>query len=297
MPRRKRTADPTIQAPLASAAAPANASPPPAPPRKRARRFKTPPDARVHTSHKPRVRHRNHPDSGVGENFHSVPYPLGLLPHSSWHVLHHRRDPSSTEHHFVCPACRKHRSFPSAYRQKLFLVAERLSWEDGVVPTAERELNQELTWDVNFQLGIEDPVMEDPEQVLGGKNSKTNQWFPFENEVDCAASMRLVARADCLSERSYDVWSKMMDTLYTVLETDAEKEASASLCMPSQPGSGERLGAVGKKAEFYSLLDAIERTSYIGAQYLEAYADHLRDDLCDGCWWAYNTAADDALPG
>jgi hypothetical protein len=38
--------------------------------------------------------------------------------------------------------------------------------------------------------------------------------------------------------------------------------------------------------EFYSLLDKIERTSYVGARYLEAYAEYLQNaDECGECWF------------
>ncbi|KAF2749775.1 hypothetical protein M011DRAFT_276334 [Sporormia fimetaria CBS 119925] len=36
--------------------------------------------------------------------------------------------------------------------------------------------------------------------------------------------------------------------------------------------------------DFYSLLDRIERTSYVGAVFLEAYAEHLHRDECRDCW-------------
>ncbi|KAL1638836.1 hypothetical protein SLS58_008541 [Diplodia intermedia] len=323
MPRRRRDAGPTIERAPGDAAASPNASSSPPPPPKRTRRVPTPVarvDAYVHRSYKPRVKHRNHPDSGVGENFHSVPYPLGLMPYSSWH--------------------------------KLFLIAERLSWEDGTVPTAERELNQELTWEVNFQLGIEAPTLQDPEQVAGGKNSKLDRWFPFESEADCTAALQLIAKADCLSEKSYSLWLKMLEALYTVLpeerqerpvsqdalpqaaasqvDTAASADKHAALQLPTPPSSSQPFASQTSQGpastahppspyhyrepppvdncdpttpiakpihrslpEFYALLDTIERTSYVGAQYLEAYAEQLRHDCCEGCWWSHNIATDD----
>lgn len=292
-------------------------------------------------SYKPRVSHRNHPNSGVGENFHSVPYPLGLMPYSSWHLLHHRRDSASPQHRFVCPACRKHRLSPSPHRQKLFLVAERLSWEDGTVPTAERELNQELTWEVNFQLGIEAPTLLDSEQVAGGGSSELHRWFPFENEADCTAALQLIARADCLTERSYALWVKMLETLYngeehsvsqsapsqSASKVDMDPSADKHSLLPTPPSSSQPVPSQSPAAseysssshlyrdppsfgnnepngkpilrslpEFYALLDTIERTSYVGAQYLEAYAEQLNNDCCEDCWWSRNIATDDPLP-
>ncbi|KAF2458737.1 hypothetical protein BDY21DRAFT_370916 [Lineolata rhizophorae] len=39
------------------------------------------------------------------------------------------------------------------------------------------------------------------------------------------------------------------------------------------------------KTQFYSLLDRIERSSFAGAMFLEAYAEHVRRDLCRECWF------------
>lgn len=43
---------------------------------------------------------------------------------------------------------------------------------------------------------------------------------------------------------------------------------------------------------FYKLLDKIERTSYVCAKFLEAYAEKLRDDLCKDCWFKRNVNLD-----
>ncbi|KAL1627104.1 hypothetical protein SLS54_002643 [Diplodia seriata] len=236
--------------------------------------------------------------------------------------------------------------------QKLFLIAERLSWENGTVPTAERELNQELTWEVNFQLGIEAPTLQDAEEVAGGKNSKLDRWFPFESEADCTAALQLIAKADCLSESSYSLWLKMLEALYTVLpderqerpvsqdalpqaaasqvDTAASADKHAASLLPTPPSSSQPFASQTSQGPastehplspyhyrdpppvdncdastpiakpvyrslpgFYALLDTIERTSYVGAQYLEAYADQLRHDCCEDCWWTHNIATDD----
>lgn len=44
--------------------------------------------------------------------------------------------------------------------------------------------------------------------------------------------------------------------------------------------------------DFYTLLDKIERTSYVGALFLEAYAEKLRDDMCKSCWFRHNVQCD-----
>jgi len=40
--------------------------------------------------------------------------------------------------------------------------------------------------------------------------------------------------------------------------------------------------------DFYMLLDQIERTSFVGARFLEAYAERLGTDLCPDCWVKHN---------
>lgn len=44
--------------------------------------------------------------------------------------------------------------------------------------------------------------------------------------------------------------------------------------------------------DFYTLLDQIERTSYVGALFLESYAERLKDDMCKDCWFAHNVRLD-----
>jgi hypothetical protein len=44
--------------------------------------------------------------------------------------------------------------------------------------------------------------------------------------------------------------------------------------------------------DFYTLLDRIERTSYVGAVFLEAYAEKLSDDMCKDCWFKHNVKLD-----
>jgi hypothetical protein len=63
--------------------------------------------------------------------------------------------------------------------RKTFLVAERLMWEKGQVSSHSKDLNEELNWKVNYELGILDPFVEDPEQVQGGKHSKSNKSYPY----------------------------------------------------------------------------------------------------------------------
>jgi hypothetical protein len=36
----------------------------------------------------------------------------------------------------------------------------------------------------------------------------------------------------------------------------------------------------------------MERTSYVGTLFLEAYAERLRDDMCKSCWLKHNIRLD-----
>ncbi|KAK8223831.1 hypothetical protein HDK90DRAFT_470538 [Phyllosticta capitalensis] len=341
----------------------------------------------VPIAHKPRVLYANHPESGVGKNFHNVPYPLGLMPYNSWSLL--RNPPGSDpSQHFSCPSCRKSRPSPSAHRRKMFLVAERLSREKGKMPTALLERNQEMTWEVNFQLGIHEPFVEELDQVPGGKYSQENPMYPFEDVEDFFSAMLLITKGEDLTEASYNLWQSMLDILYhdpgldeiqETHEDDAisEKdtmpaprshskpqssyqspypplspgqpqegdandlptppssshptedfpplskkplEETSETPLPTPPGSSQPISNPPSSAatapstparqqlsqdaashpdmskaptrpprrslpEFYSLLDAVERTSHIGAQFLEAYATGLRNDACTDCWF------------
>lgn len=86
-------------------------------------------------THEPKKIYTKHPDSGVGESFHSVLYPLVLIPYGSWHVLHYGNG-GTKNYQYICSKCKKKRAKITAHERKLFLVAERLSWHSfrGVVP-------------------------------------------------------------------------------------------------------------------------------------------------------------------
>jgi hypothetical protein len=69
----------------------------------------------------------------------------------------------------------------TAHMRKLFLVAERLTWEEGLVSDQDKDLNEELNWRFNYELGILDPFVEDLEHVPGGKHSQVNKCHPYQN--------------------------------------------------------------------------------------------------------------------
>lgn len=221
------------------------------------------------TVFKPQVVHQPHPDSKVSQKFHWVPYPLCLLPYDSWHNLHYRANVYPPLP-FRCPVCRKERKV-NAHLRKAYLVAERLSWEDERAAANDRNLNEELNWAVNYELGILDPFVEDAERVPGGKNSQKNRLYPYQNEIEMKQALRLILTSEDITEASWSIWMGMQADL----QLTAKKEEA------------DALGIVSYKTlqDFYSLLDQIERTSYVGALFLEAYAERLRDDMCKDCWF------------
>jgi hypothetical protein len=258
--------------------------------------------------------------------------------------------------------------------RKLFLVAERLTWEEGLVSMHDKDLNEELNWKFNYELGILDPFVEDPEQVPGGKNSQNNRFYPYQNEHEMKLAFKLMFMTENLTEVSWSLWIGVQLDIEKMLngcnKTEAAPSQSTSggakgdhTCLvkpeanmtditvspdrasdlvgkppglPTPPSSSEKGSASGKNItrtstpivfpvcvstapmtdadlttesrtslsyskrivsyrtlqDFYTLLDKIERTSYVGALYLEAYAEKLRDDMCKDCWFNHNVKLD-----
>ncbi|KAH7383171.1 hypothetical protein BKA66DRAFT_90691 [Pyrenochaeta sp. MPI-SDFR-AT-0127] len=321
------------------------------------------------TPYKPAVLHKPHPDSKLCQDFHWVPYPLGLMPYDSWHKLHHREE-THPPLPFRCPVCRRERKL-NAHMRKVFLVAERLTWEEGLVSIHDKDLNEELNWNVNFELGILDPFVEDPEQVVGGKNSRNNKFYPYQNDHEMKLALKLIFMTENITKTSWAVWIGTQLDLETMLNTHGEtydvpvfpgtasekrkpqpppvregnlarspdhasqfadksgglkapppslekssgglkssvemresnqghSNISPSDVMPSLPSSeptttskqSTRIVSYKTLQDFYCLLDRIERTSYVGALFLEAYAEKLRDDMCQTCWFKHNVKLD-----
>ncbi|KAI9776145.1 MAG: hypothetical protein M1839_000561 [Geoglossum umbratile] len=161
----------------------------------------------------PQARHHPHPDCRSGTNFHSVPYPLNLLPYQSWCALHFRKPGPSGALEIQCPVCATPQP-ASAHHQKLFLVAERLLFDLERTPTAVRQKNEEANWGVNFQLGILDPFVEDLQgHISGGKHSRAKRCYPFENELEMGAVMSLIEKGGVLTQSNWIVWKGMIDQL------------------------------------------------------------------------------------
>ncbi|KAF2116282.1 hypothetical protein BDV96DRAFT_599017 [Lophiotrema nucula] len=337
---------------------------------------------------KPTIVHRPHPDSKLCQDFHWIPYPLGLMPYDSWAALHSPPESSVLDQReFRCPVCRKNREM-TPHCRKLFLVAERLTFEDGMVSNSDRNQNEEMNWTVNYELGILDPFVEDPEHVPGGNKSQTNKWHPYRNEFEMKQVLSFIFRSENITEVQWALWIGLQMDLQHVLRV-REQENTQQACrrepcspprkmsnlktpertreitpasaesidltespdrapdvrnysfgMPTPPSSwkgnhsakksrpslqtcpqptstlastpslpagfpktsshtlqpnpskGWHIASYRTLQDFYSLLDKIERSSYVGARFLEAYAEHLRDDMCRNCWLQHNVASD-----
>ncbi|KAJ4371588.1 hypothetical protein N0V83_004807 [Neocucurbitaria cava] len=267
--------------------------------------------------------------------------------------------------------------------RKLFLVAERLTWEEGLVSRQEKELNESLNWKCNYELGILDPFVEDQEHVLGGKNSQANIFHPYQNEHELKLALNYMFMTAEITEASWALWIGIqLDIERMLYEPDGPTNASAAsgssserkephrlnrldlthqktakvemidltmsadrashpapgplgLPTPSSsssvplpeseetvsspghftdhgnnqfmsnstivgptlepsnhPSISKRITSYKTLQDFYSLLDRIERTSYVGALFLEAYAEKLRDDTCQKCWFNHNIKLD-----
>lgn len=276
--------------------------------------------------------------------------------------MHHRPEHTKDKSP-LCPACLKERKL-TPHMRKMFLVAERLSWEDEFTSVHDKSMNEELNWAVNYELGILDPFVEDPEHVPGGKKSQANRFHPFQNEYEMKLAFKYIFMAGDITETTWALWigtqldlQKMLggeqnltpkspkklheDGLRTLkkrttpsqppevglidlthspppsckpasgMPTPASsfrKAGGSSRSNPSNQAEGasfakppspppffdQRRRIVSYKTlqDFYELLDKIERTSYVGAVFLEAYAEKLRDDLCKDCWLKRNINLD-----
>lgn len=76
--------------------------------------------------------------------------------------------------------------------RKVFLVVERLSRDDKLVSVHDKDMNEELDWAVNYELGILDPCVEDPEHIVGGKESRINKFHPYQNEHEMKLALKFI---------------------------------------------------------------------------------------------------------
>lgn len=156
------------------------------------------------------------------------------------------------------------------------------------------------------------------EVVFGGKLSRNNKWYPYHSEAESEMVLTVVERADILTPQSWPLWSGMNGGKMQASDDDCIIVASrpvagrrpltdvdgnaTSRAMPTPPSSDDKEPAVATAVapeaetglvEFYRSLDRIERTSPMGARYLEAYAERLHRETCKACWIETNTSASD----
>jgi hypothetical protein len=258
--------------------------------------------------HFPIRRGPDHPDSKVGTDGHSLPYPLSCMPYANWKALHNREDPNRPRS-LICtdPDCRKPKKV-TLYFRKLFLVAERLSWVDGEVSRADRELNEELNWEVNYEMGIFGPFVDDSDQMPGGKHSQSHKWYPFEDEKDMEQAFDIVATRDYMTEEKWALSRDIQEPIIAAANyafrvaaessqpaKDSEKGDKSGIATPPSSAQEKEKVSVPQLRppftrrrtlqDFYMLLDRIERTSLVGARFLEAYAWRLSEDWCLDCYF------------
>ncbi|KAH8636448.1 hypothetical protein IG631_08283 [Alternaria alternata] len=277
------------------------------------------------------------------------------MPYDSWYKLHHSNGGDiQPKPALSCPTCGGKREM-TAHMHKLFLVAERLTWEDGLLSAHEKELNANLNLKINNELGIQWPIVNDPVHALESNHSKKNKFHPYYNEHEMILALELLSTTESLTEASWSLWLGMQlyaektwgagettgslssetmagehmrapDTTSHDCVSERPRHTSGLLTPPltseKQPVRGNaslktsttpvlpmqhshsttnattsssrsnRIVSYRSLQDFYTLLDQIERTSYVGALFLEAYAERLRDDMCKDCWFAHNVRLD-----
>jgi hypothetical protein len=278
------------------------------------------------------------------------------MPYESWKKLHNGGDLQHLP--FVCCAVCGGKREALIHMRKLFLVAERLTWEEGIVSMNEKSLNANLTSKLNHELNIQSPVTEHEECAPGGKHSKTSKYHPYHNEHEMRLAFKLAFTTDSLTKAAWSLWigtqldiEKMLERDETgntflsggtkgqrtgaadttshdcafdeaksplglltppltsreevqhtriISKTPASTTAPQRVTGPDQPATdsiaqsrcSKRIVSYRSLQDFYSLLDKIERRSYVGALFLEAYAERLRKDMCKDCWFTHNVRLD-----
>lgn len=89
----------------------------------------------------------------------------------------------------------------------------------------DKSLKEELNWVVDYGLGILDPFVEDPDQVLGGKRSRTNSFYPYANEYEMRLAFEYIFMTEDVTEAAWALWIATQLSLQKML--GGENEASA----------------------------------------------------------------------
>ncbi|KAH7083404.1 hypothetical protein BKA63DRAFT_561575 [Paraphoma chrysanthemicola] len=133
------------------------------------------------------------------------------------------------------------------HMRKVFLVAERLSWDERMVSRPEQELNEELNWKANYELGILDPFVEDPERPPGGKHSRHNRFHPYQNEHEMKLAMKLIFTTENITEATWALWISAQLNLQS-LTLQAEKSDTRTRAFASSSNKTDPAIALADKS-------------------------------------------------
>ena len=91
----------------------------------------------------------------------------------------------------------------------------------------------------------------------------------------------------------------LVDNAYRKCASECEKLDPIDAPPPPPDASTSVEGHPGASfetlTEFYSSFDKLERLSPMGARFLEAYAEKLREDVCKDCWFEHKVLSDQEL--
>lgn len=118
--------------------------------------------------------------------------------------------------------------------------------------------------------GISDDVEETPHVTI--LRHAKQAWMI---EIKELASSGLASKAAVLALHPFGPRKSYLATTF---------EPTTPPSPPVEPSQSNSIITFRTLVRFYELLDTIERTSYVGARFLEAYAEYLSKDVCRDCW-------------
>jgi hypothetical protein len=110
--------------------------------------------------------------------------------------------------------------------------------EAGQVSSHDKDLNEELNWKVNYELGTLDPFVEDAEQVQGGKHSKSNKWYPYKNGHEMKLALKFIFMTEDVTKMTWALWIGTQLHFQDMLDGEQDNGLPA---IPSRPESEVQL--------------------------------------------------------
>jgi len=98
--------------------------------------------------------------------------------------------------------------------------------------------NEEGLWEVNYELGIMDPAVEEADQKPGGTISQTNPYYPYDTENEAEAAFALLQQADRISNSSFNLWLGMINGFTTMIANDPPENTSP--CRKEKGGASSK---------------------------------------------------------